>query len=88
MFTVSCVSDFCFGCSDTSDKDGKDSCQSERSNMNNLHYIYKTEYSSNATRFLQAYRHHPLVQDCTQYHKYGMDRCCIEQLERLGSVNS
>lgn len=82
--TVSSASDFCFGCSDTSDAKGKDRCQTGTKAMNELHYIYKTEYSSNSTRFLKAYKSHPDVQDCTQYHQYGMNKCCIEQLERLG----
>ncbi|XP_052082192.1 uncharacterized protein LOC127719878 [Mytilus californianus] len=82
------VSDFCFQCRDTSDAEGKDDCQSETKGMHGLHYTYKTEYRNKSDDFLKKYGKDPLVQDCRQYHKYGMTHCCIEELERLGTIQS
>lgn len=78
------VSDFCFGCRDTSDAEGKDDCQKQTEGMDSLHYTYKTQYGNNSKAFLAKYGKDPLVHDCRPYHKYNMTHCCIEELERLG----
>ena len=78
--------DLCFGCRDTSSNDGKDDCQNDVSEMNKLHHIYVTEYNNNTIEFLKTYGENPLIQDCRSYPNFKY--CMIEEMERLGSIQS
>ncbi|XP_063410116.1 uncharacterized protein LOC134693297 [Mytilus trossulus] len=80
--------DFCFGCRDTSDAEGKDNCQKQTKGMHGLHYTYKTQYGNNSEAFLAKYGEDPLIDDCRPYHQYNRTHCCIEELERLGTIQS
>lgn len=84
FYLVKCQ--LCFGCRDTEDTGD---CQtSDISDMYNLNYIYKTEYTQDdngTNNFLKANPRNPLIQDCRPY---GYKYCCIEELERLGTIQS